>query len=228
MRMILLNAVFVDADHVSKLTGGSPFQCRLVWDALVDAGVLAPVCGGFSLNAWINTCGYFETKTKTSGRPPRTRQIREQTQETCNRSDLLNEARRERFNASNDDRQFVRPNVSFSRDEIKSLRESFTDEQLTAMTDKLSEWKTQKSANGTPVKCSDYASMTGWLAKWISGQDSPCPATKSVEQEFKDSHCGKTPKEWEEMESWENSEEGQKKISEFKERIKTIGFLNHA
>lgn len=230
MRMILLNVVFVDADHVSTLTGGSVSQCKLVWDALTEAGVLSQVEGGFTLNGWIKSCGYFDTKSKTATRSPRTRQNRAQDIETCNITGATTERCVSRLGDANDERQFVRQNVSFSKDEIKALRESFTDEQLTVMTDKLSEWKTQKAATGNPVKCSDFTLMNGWVARWISGQNSQAqnPVAKSVEQEFKDSHCGKTPKEWEEMESWENSEEGQKKISEFREKIKTIGFLNHA
>lgn len=39
------------------------------------------------------------------------------------------------------------------------------------------------------------------------------PKPKSPEQEFRDTHCGKDPEEWERDEAWRNSEEGKKKIA---------------
>lgn len=43
--------------------------------------------------------------------------------------------------------------------------------------------------------------------------------TKSKEQEYMDSHCGKTPEEWAQMESWEQSQEGRDKIRRFQEEF---------
>lgn len=47
---------------------------------------------------------------------------------------------------------------------------------------------------------------------------------KSPEQEFKDSHCGKTQEEWKRMIDWEQSADGASKIKSYKEQfIKLIG-----
>lgn len=53
---------------------------------------------------------------------------------------------------------------------------------------------------------------------------------KSEEQEFIDTHCGKTREEWARMVAWEKSPEGSAKIVEYKKRlaqiISTIGGKN--
>lgn len=45
------------------------------------------------------------------------------------------------------------------------------------------------------------------------------PKPKSPEQEFRDTHCGKDPEEWERDEAWRNSEEGKKKIAWYYEQF---------
>lgn len=45
------------------------------------------------------------------------------------------------------------------------------------------------------------------------------PRPKSPEQEFRDTHCGKDPEEWERDEAWRNSEEGKKKIAWYYEQF---------
>ena len=39
------------------------------------------------------------------------------------------------------------------------------------------------------------------------------------EQEFRDTHCGKDPEEWERDEAWRNSEEGKKKTAWYYEQF---------
>lgn len=45
---------------------------------------------------------------------------------------------------------------------------------------------------------------------------------KSKEQEFRDSHCGKSQDEWESCCEWEQSEHGHELVKSFKERLKSI------
>lgn len=45
---------------------------------------------------------------------------------------------------------------------------------------------------------------------------------KSDEQEFKDSHCGKTPHEWESLVAWENSPEYETTILSLKDKLARI------
>lgn len=45
---------------------------------------------------------------------------------------------------------------------------------------------------------------------------------KSKEQEFKDSHCGKSQSEWEDYNNWKKSETGKEKLDMFKARLKAI------
>lgn len=45
---------------------------------------------------------------------------------------------------------------------------------------------------------------------------------KSEEQEFKDSHCGRTKQEWESFEKWEQSEERNEKIDSYRNRLSKV------
>lgn len=45
---------------------------------------------------------------------------------------------------------------------------------------------------------------------------------KSDEQEFMDSHCGKTREEWKQMKDWEASAEGKEKIESYKLKLKQL------
>lgn len=42
---------------------------------------------------------------------------------------------------------------------------------------------------------------------------------KSPEDEFRDSHCGKSKEEWQQMKEWESSREGSEKIRQYKQRL---------
>ena len=45
---------------------------------------------------------------------------------------------------------------------------------------------------------------------------------KSKEQEFRDSHCGKSQDEWESCITWEQSDAGRELVKSFKERLRAI------
>jgi hypothetical protein len=45
---------------------------------------------------------------------------------------------------------------------------------------------------------------------------------KSPEDEFRDSHCGKSREEWQQMTEWESSREGSEKIRQYKRRLLEI------
>lgn len=45
---------------------------------------------------------------------------------------------------------------------------------------------------------------------------------KSKEQEFRDSHCGKSKEEWDRMVAWEKSPDGNRTISLYKEKLSKI------
>lgn len=45
---------------------------------------------------------------------------------------------------------------------------------------------------------------------------------KSPEDEFRDSHCGKSKEEWQQMKEWESSREGAEKIRQYKRRLLEI------
>lgn len=48
------------------------------------------------------------------------------------------------------------------------------------------------------------------------------PKLKSPEQQFRDTHCGRDPEEWERVEAWRNSEEGKKKIAWYHEQFQKL------
>lgn len=45
---------------------------------------------------------------------------------------------------------------------------------------------------------------------------------KDPEIEFRDSHCGKTKEEWQQMKEWESSREGSEKILQYKRHLLDI------
>lgn len=45
---------------------------------------------------------------------------------------------------------------------------------------------------------------------------------KSKEQEFRDSHCGKSEAEWNSMVEWEQSQDGSKKLATYKDRLSKL------
>ena len=45
---------------------------------------------------------------------------------------------------------------------------------------------------------------------------------KSPEDEFRDSHCGKSIEEWQQMKDWESSREGEEKIRQYKQRLSKL------
>lgn len=48
------------------------------------------------------------------------------------------------------------------------------------------------------------------------------PRKKTQDEEFRDSHCGKTRAEWEQYEEWANSDSGRHKIEQYKARLRNI------
>lgn len=45
---------------------------------------------------------------------------------------------------------------------------------------------------------------------------------KTDDDAFRDSHCGRSPAEWKALCDWEQSEEGRRKISMFRERLESM------
>lgn len=50
---------------------------------------------------------------------------------------------------------------------------------------------------------------------------------KTSEQEFRDSHCGKSENEWRAYLDWQESDDGRSKIEQFKQRLRQIVNGNH-
>lgn len=48
------------------------------------------------------------------------------------------------------------------------------------------------------------------------------PKPKTEEELFMDSHCGKTRQQWESIMAWEKSEDGARKVLEYKQRLNQI------
>lgn len=45
---------------------------------------------------------------------------------------------------------------------------------------------------------------------------------KTPDDLFRESHCGKSPEEWEKMKDWESSTEGMQKIKQYKQRLSEL------
>lgn len=61
-------------------------------------------------------------------------------------------------------KECVRPNVFLSRSEILDLKSRFTDDQITLMLDKLSEYKTTTNR----LYKSDFDAIERWVIKWLN------------------------------------------------------------
>lgn len=65
----------------------------------------------------------------------------------------------------------------------------------------------------------DWMPTTPRIKKAI---ESITPRSKTPEQEFKDSHCGKTREEWDKLCAWEKSKEGAQRIRSYKEQFNQL------
>ena len=63
-------------------------------------------------------------------------------------------------------KECVRPNVFLSRSEILDLKSRFTDDQVTLMLDKLSEYK---ATTGRYYR-SDFDAIERWVVRWMNDQ----------------------------------------------------------
>lgn len=85
----------------------------------------------------------------------------------------------------------ARENVFLTPDEVRSLHEKYTEEQVDAMLDKLSEYKTQKKRR----YASDYLAINRWVVDWLFNSNG------NKERDFSDNNASSI------IPSWMNEEE---------------------
>ena len=174
-----VNYIFADSAQVSKLLSLSKKQCDIVWDICISNNVLRQVEGGYSAFDWMNEnkliCGenpvtrivYLPAKTETlvkEEKPKKTKEYKEA----------------------------VRHNVWLTRSEINELRKEFTDEDITLMVDKLSDYKSYTNK----YYHSDYLVIRKWVVNWLNEQKARTSmmqkqSNSQVENNFPDWITGK-------------------------------------
>lgn len=145
-----VNYIFADSAHVSKLLSLSKKQCDIVWDICISNNVLRKVEGGYSAFDWMS-----ENKLICSEKPVTRIVYLPAKSETL--------VKEEKPKKTKEYKEAVRYNVWLTRSEIKKLKEEFTDEQIAAMVDKLSDYKN----NSNKQYKSDFDAINRWVINWF-------------------------------------------------------------
>lgn len=157
--------------HLSKISQYPENQCRLVWDACIDNGIIRENNGKHSAAEWLLENGFLNDADNA----PKTRQKRAQSPKASNSSTEPKTSQitpsKPQQSASNADQAFytdkiaVRPNVWLSHAEIADLKKKYSDDDISRMVDYYSDWKLKKGSN---VRTSDYQSITRWVYKILT------------------------------------------------------------
>lgn len=188
--------VFWDVKQFSRLTTMPIKQCQIVWDICVKHNVLRKTDNGYTAIDWLKENGLLETATKgTRGRPiTRTQESdvstaeQHKTETTQNTPEIptqphepqtitqpiqtLRESPRNNYS-----KKFpVRDNVFLLSSELEDLKEQYSDEEISLMLDRLSEYKRTSNRNYK----SDYQAIRRWVINWLkTSQDKKIPITES-------------------------------------------------
>lgn len=173
---------FESHSHLSKISQYPENQCKLVWSACIDNGIIRENNGKYSAAEWLIENGFLNDVDNT----PKTRPKRVQNPRASNSSTEPKIAqtggKESQQSASNAERAFytdkiaVRPNVFLSHAEIAELKKTYSKEEITKMVDYFSDWKFKKGSN---VRTSDYQCIVRWVYKILKEeQQQPTEQTK--------------------------------------------------
>ena len=162
---------FESHSHLSKISQYPENQCKLVWDACIDNGIIRENNGKYSAAEWLLENGFLNDADNA----PKTRPKRATNPKASNSSTEPKIAqmggKESQQSASNADQAFytdkiaVRPNVWLSHAEIADLKKKYSDDDIRRMVDYYSDWKLKK---GSSVRTSDYQSITRWVYKILT------------------------------------------------------------
>jgi hypothetical protein len=176
---------FYDLNSFARLTQSPVKQSEIVWNICLSEGVLSKTDNGYSAKQWLHDCGIISDDVKRARKP----RVCDDAQQTC---DNTSEAKKsqtdapacekmaltekpaivETENGKKTERPVkvaVRHNVFLTYSEIEELQKEFTKEQITAMVDKLSDYKSQNNRSYS----SDYQAIKRWVVRSVTEQHTP-------------------------------------------------------
>lgn len=143
--------VFSGVQSFQDIVGMTPAQCQIVWDTCIKHNVLRKDGNGYSAREWMQEQGLIPD---------------EQEQTTLSQQPAQEQPRRQY-----EHKEQVRPNVRLSRKEIEELKKDYSDEQITRMLDKLSDYKQNTGRNYS----SDYQAIRKWVYKILEEPEKKKP-----------------------------------------------------
>lgn len=165
---------FQDAKQFAKVLGVPVNQAKLVWDVCVSEKILINETGSsYSAIKWMTKNQILpSSKTSETGSvKSNKRDVEEQlyvvpsensekgiVEPVCQQQSHVRQIKEQ-----------VRPNVRLSRQEIEALKKSYSDEEISRMLDKLSEYKT----NTGKTYSSDYQAIIRWVCRSIHERGNP-------------------------------------------------------
>lgn len=134
---------FASHEHLSNIICQQAGQCEKVWEICTKHNVLRKDDIGYSAREWMQEQGLLP------GVQEQTTQTQQHVQEQPKRQYEYKEQ--------------VRPNVRLSRKEIEELKKDYSDEEITRILDKLSDYKSSSGRN----YASDYQAIRNWVCRAI-------------------------------------------------------------
>lgn len=161
-------------------------QCQVVWDVCVANNVLRKDANGISFSAreWMSETGLLPCAQNAPKRAQTDEAIKHTSEaQTSQKGAVLCE---ELPRLGKPPKVAVRPNVFLTEEELNTLREKFSEEQVTMMLDKLSAFKTDK---GWRYR-SDYDAINRWVIKWLGQEMGRREIERESVQSFYETHAG--------------------------------------
>ena len=168
---------FQDYKHFAKAAGVPLNQSELVWNVCLAEKVLRldNKSNSYSAIEWMKERKLLQ-QDKTSGHKESTTvpKIKKPTPINLDQNDAVKKGQEAIFNETKkvftDDttKEQVRPNVRLSRQELASLKNTYSDDEISRMLDKLSEYK----SNTGKTYSSDYQAIIRWVCKSINERSS--------------------------------------------------------
>lgn len=143
------NVIFTSYEHLSNMTSQQAAQCQIVWDTCIKHNVLRKYENGYSAREWMQEQGLLPE---------------EQNQ-------IIASSQPEQPKRQYEAKEQVRPNVRLSRKEIEELKKDYSDEEITRILDKLSDYKSSSGRNYS----SDYQAIRKWVYKTLEAPEKKKP-----------------------------------------------------
>lgn len=152
---------FSNALHMSKVIGTPAMQTSLVWDICVKHGILAKGINGYSAIQWMHENNLLVESV--------------QNNQQSEPNKIPSQSVVKPITPKDEPKECVRPNVRLTRTEINTLKEEFSDEEITQLLDNLSEYKTSSGK----YYASDYDAIRRWGVRRLRQDQAQLKKNKS-------------------------------------------------